>query len=82
MKKFISASILTVALFCVVISCSKKTDNPVGSYTCHCTFTLAGMPAVDLPFTNVTKSTAQSSCTQAQATYNATPGVGATCTIQ
>ena len=83
MQKIQTIAVLaTISLTLIVTACSKKNDNPVGSYTCTCIVTTSGIKdTVVLPETNIAKNTAQSACTSAQTTYTSA-GSTATCTLK
>lgn len=83
MKRFIPFSIVIVLLSVgIIASCSKTNDSdPAGNYTCRCQITVSGSThAVDLPFSNVTRSYATSQCDVAQTNYN-TSGTVAACSV-
>jgi hypothetical protein len=84
MKRIIPIAVTAILTSLIIISsCSKKNDNPVGNWTCHCSITAGGTTTTaDIPMSNMAKNTAKTDCATAQSTYTSAGATTATCAIQ
>jgi|GEM_PF-1008951 len=86
MKKFIPIAVIAVLGTLSIVSCKKSSSDPVGNYTCFCTYTSSGnTDTASLPINNQKKSTAQSACNTEQTQLNTNSNgmfTNVTCTLK
>jgi len=83
MKKFFLFALTTVSCVALIFSCTKKSSDPSGIYTCTCSYTAAGVnftnQAVYTSASNEAKSSAQTQCTNAATALTTGGATGVSC---